>query len=194
MDSSTDFEEQLRKLAKLRDEGILSEQEFQAKKNAVLGFTADRGSVATPQTAKPNGPTNELSTRTNAWLGVAAILIVLGLIFAITELAGHGKSIVGVYRLTWLGYGNIANSKTFDFRSDHTFVWTPYVTSYGGYIGGDILERPITQADTRSQSGTWAVENGTIVLQTDGAVFAKFTQEGDDLIAQPSGTRFVRIR
>lgn len=103
-------------------------------------------------------------------------------------LCGCGNSVTGVYQLKWQGYQG-ENSKTFDFRSDGTCVYTPYLTSYGG----ESDEHTYTDVDSRSVQGTWAREGGNVVMKRDGVVFATFKREGNDLLSVHDGSRYVKI-
>jgi cephalosporin-C deacetylase-like acetyl esterase len=98
--------------------------------------------------------------------------------------AGCGKPVVGVYQIKWQGNQG-ENTKTFDFRSDGTCVYTPNTRSEGqGFIA----------VDTQAQHGTWMVEDGNVVSILDGNSRLLFKQEGNDLIAASGGARFIRIR
>jgi hypothetical protein len=106
---------------------------------------------------------------------------------------GCGDPVVGVYRYEWPGtYGQ--NSYTYDFRSDGTCVFTPYVSSYGGIITQGDVERDAVSVNKQPVRATWQRDGDKVTVTSDTGKSARFRKEGRDLIGAPSELRYVKIR
>ena len=77
---TSDFEQQLRKLAKLRDDGILSQHEFDEKKSTILWPTTGSDTPSTRRNSQESVHEG-LSPRTKGWLiagGLLLLLLIMG--------------------------------------------------------------------------------------------------------------------
>ncbi len=103
-----------------------------------------------------------------------------------------GGSSVGVYQFTWQGdYGE--NSITYDFRSDGTCIYTPYIRTYAGVMTQGDVDRTAVTVDNQPIHGTWKQDGGEIVVTFETGKHSNFKQEGKDLISSYQDRRYVKI-
>jgi len=112
-------------------------------------------------------------------------------LMALLVVGCSGGSPVGVYQYTWQGnYGE--NSMSYDFRSDGTCIFTPYIRTYTGTMTVGDTERTAVSVNNQPVRGTWKQEGNTINVIFETGTHSNFKREGKDLISTDTDSRYVK--